>query len=129
MKAYGVGRKDVGCCPGHDKYSPESYSNRRSKKAQTRDTKQAHGRARAQCRKELMTEREMFEASFRRPKNFFHLSAEEQWRIDKELGILDWNGEDLTAEDNKRFKAHYEDKKLKEATHESKSSKASHRRH
>ena len=58
-----------------------------------------------------MTEREMFEKSFQRPKNFFDLSPEEQWAIDKKLGILDWNGDDLTAEDRKRFKAHYETNK------------------
>ena len=27
-----------------------------------------------------------------RPANFSQLSAEEQWSIDKELGILDWDG-------------------------------------
>lgn len=50
----------------------------------------------------------MFEKSFQRPKNFFNLSPETQWNIDKQLGILDWEGEDLTEEDIKRFKAHYE---------------------
>lgn len=25
MKGYGLKRQDVGCCPGHDKYSRESY--------------------------------------------------------------------------------------------------------
>lgn len=55
-----------------------------------------------------MTEREMFERSFQRPKDFFKLSAERQWAIDAALGILDWNGDDLTAEDIKRFRAHYE---------------------
>jgi hypothetical protein len=25
MKAYGVRRKDAGCCPGHDKYPHDSY--------------------------------------------------------------------------------------------------------
>lgn len=55
-----------------------------------------------------MTEREMFEKSFERPSNYFKLSAERQWAIDKSLGILDWNGEDLTEEDKKRFKEHYE---------------------
>jgi len=54
-----------------------------------------------------MTEREMFEKSFQRPKNFFQLSPQEQWDIDKRLGILDWRGEDLTEEDKKRFSAHY----------------------
>jgi hypothetical protein len=55
-----------------------------------------------------MTEREMFEKSFERPKNFFKLSSEEQWDIDKRLGILDWVGTNLTEEDKQRFKDHYE---------------------
>jgi hypothetical protein len=42
MKPYGVTRRDQGCCPGHDKFPADTYSNRRSKKAQTRDTKVAH---------------------------------------------------------------------------------------
>jgi hypothetical protein len=56
-----------------------------------------------------MTEQEMFELSFHRPKNFFKLSAEEQWAIDKSLGILDWEGKSLSEEDMKRFQAHYGD--------------------
>lgn len=56
-----------------------------------------------------MTERQMFEASFGRPRNFFKLSAQEQWAIDKSLGILDWEGRDLSPEDMARFQAHYED--------------------
>jgi hypothetical protein len=54
-----------------------------------------------------MTEREMFEQSFKRPSNYFKLSPERQWEIDKDLGILDWEGEDLSEEDIKRFKSHY----------------------
>lgn len=54
-----------------------------------------------------MTEREMFERSFCRPSNFFELSAEEQWAIDKSLGILDWEGSDLSKEDMARFNKHY----------------------
>lgn len=54
-----------------------------------------------------MNEREMFEKSFQRPKNYFKLSAREQWEIDKRLGILGWQGEDLTREDIKRFNKHY----------------------
>ena len=56
----------------------------------------------------MMTEREMFEKSFQRPKNYFKLSAREQWDIDKDLGILDWEGKSLTEEDRKRFREHYE---------------------
>jgi len=55
-----------------------------------------------------MTEREMFEKSFERPKNFFNLSAQTQWAIDKNLGILDWNGSGLSSEDRERFMNHYE---------------------
>jgi len=54
-----------------------------------------------------LTEREMFEKSFERPRNFFNISKEGQWSIDKRLGILDWGGEGLTEEDKERFYAHY----------------------
>ncbi len=56
-----------------------------------------------------MTEREMFELSFQRPTNYFELSGEEQWAIDKRLGILDWIGKDLdlSEDDIKRLHAHY----------------------
>lgn len=54
-----------------------------------------------------MTEQEMFELSFSRPWNYFYLSEDEQWRIDGKLGILDWQGAGLTAEDLTRFRAHY----------------------
>jgi len=59
----------------------------------------------------MKTEREMFELSFLRPSNFFKLPAEQQWDIDKTLGILDWEGNDLTDEDKKRFEEHYKTKK------------------
>jgi hypothetical protein len=52
-------------------------------------------------------EMEMFEKSFERPRNFFELSTQEQWNIDKKLGILDWQGEFLDGADVARFKAHY----------------------
>jgi len=35
------------------------------------------------------------------------LSGERQWEIDKELGILDWVGDNLTEEEKKRFQKHY----------------------
>lgn len=54
-----------------------------------------------------MSERDMFERSFDRPTNFFKLSGQEQWDIDKSLGILDWEGSDLSEEDKKRFEEHY----------------------
>lgn len=55
-----------------------------------------------------MSEREMFEKSFQRPSSYFRLSGQEQWDIDASLGILDWEGGDLTDEDKKRFREHYE---------------------
>jgi len=55
-----------------------------------------------------MTEKEMFEASFKRPPDYFQLHPEVQWNIDSRLGILDWKGDDLTEEDLLRFKNHYE---------------------
>lgn len=54
-----------------------------------------------------MTEREMFEKSFERPKNYFKLSSSHQWEIDSRLGILDWEGQGLSEADMKRFKDHY----------------------
>jgi len=36
-----------------------------------------------------------------------HLIIREQWNIDAELGILDWQGDDLSNEDMKRFNEHY----------------------
>ena len=55
-----------------------------------------------------MTEREMFEASFQRPRDYFKLSGRQQWDIDSSLGILDWEGRGLTKEDKDRFNAHYD---------------------
>ena len=57
-----------------------------------------------------MNEREMLEQSFQRPTNFFFLSAEQQWEIDKQLGILDWKGDGLSSEDLQRFHDHYQGK-------------------
>lgn len=54
-----------------------------------------------------MSEREMFEKSFERPSNFFKLTPERQWEIDKNLGILDWMGEGLSEDEIKRYKNHY----------------------
>lgn len=39
-----------------------------------------------------MSEGEMFEASFKRPPNYWKLTGKSQWMIDERLGILDWNG-------------------------------------
>jgi len=60
----------------------------------------------------IMTQREMFEKSFQRPSNYFKLSAQRQWEIDDDLGILDWEGqhgdEVYSDEDILRFKNHYD---------------------
>ena len=53
------------------------------------------------------SQREMFEKSFQRPSNYFKLSPERQWEIDKSLGILDWDGNDLNDEDIKRYNEYY----------------------
>ncbi len=51
MKPYGVDPKqDQDCCPGHSTFPKDTYRNRRSKKAQTRDTKVAHRRERRKAR-------------------------------------------------------------------------------
>ncbi len=55
-----------------------------------------------------MNQQEMFEQSFKRPSNYFKLSPERQWEIDDDLGILDWEGGNLTPEEKQRFKKHYD---------------------
>lgn len=61
-----------------------------------------------------MSERRMFELSFNRPHNYFSLNPDQQWKIDDNLGILDWLG--YCAHDNDlpqckechtRYKEHY----------------------
>lgn len=59
MRAYGVCRKDRGCCPGHDKFPWDTYESNRSKRAHSRDTKIAHRIARARAKAEL---RQMIQA-------------------------------------------------------------------
>lgn len=54
------------------------------------------------------TEADMFERSFQRPRNFYKLPPDEQWQIDKELGILDWVSGKRTPTEKKRFAEHYE---------------------
>jgi hypothetical protein len=39
-----------------------------------------------------MTHQEMLEAALQRPKNYHELTPRRQWEIDKDLGILDWEG-------------------------------------
>lgn len=56
-----------------------------------------------------MTEKEQFEKSFQRPHNYFKLSDKQKWEIDEHLGILDWEGNNLTKKELKRFYAHYEE--------------------
>lgn len=56
MKAYGVDRKDRGCCPGHDKFPSDCYNSRRSAKAHSRARRLAHKRARARVLVALVDE-------------------------------------------------------------------------
>ena len=56
MKALGIRRKDWGCCPGHDKFSAETYNNNTSQKAHSRDTKFAHRRARLEDKRKMNEE-------------------------------------------------------------------------
>lgn len=56
MKAYGIRKKDWGCCPGHDKFSDQKYNTNTSQKAHTRDTKYAHKRERLCTKTELLNE-------------------------------------------------------------------------
>ncbi len=56
MRAYGKGRCDSGCCPGHDRFPRQTYRNRRSKAAQTRDTKIMHRMERRRSRMTLRCE-------------------------------------------------------------------------
>lgn len=58
-----------------------------------------------------MTNKEMFEESFKRPHNYFKLSPQRQWDIDSQLGILDWEGGQITKEENERFQNHYKEEK------------------
>lgn len=48
-------------------------------------------------KKEIVVKVKMSERAKERPKNFKDLPPDEQWKIDKRLGILDWDGsEDAT---------------------------------
>jgi len=58
-----------------------------------------------------ISQKEMFEKSFQRPTNYFKLSERQQWDIDANLGILDWEGGKLSDEEMKRFQDHYKKKK------------------
>lgn len=51
---------------------------------------------------------EMYELSFKRPRDYFKLSSQTQWEIDKSIGILDWDGSKMTEEERSRFNKHYE---------------------
>lgn len=56
-----------------------------------------------------------FELLFSRPKNYFRLSAERQWSIDKSLGILDLEitDSDITPEMRERFNTYFDLNKRK----------------
>lgn len=56
MKAYGVKKQDNACCPGHSKYSSDTYNGRLSKKAHARDTKYAHSAERSRVKQKIAQE-------------------------------------------------------------------------
>ncbi len=49
-------RGDSGCCPGHDTFPSETYSNRRSKKARARDKQLEHQTVRSIRKRQLAAE-------------------------------------------------------------------------
>lgn len=55
-----------------------------------------------------MTQEEMFEKCFERPKNFYKLSYREQQKIDAKLGILAFDVVHLSLERQRRFTAYFE---------------------
>lgn len=50
-----------------------------------------------------------FEKLFARPRNYFSMTGETQWEIDKGLGILDVeiNQQNITPEMKARYKAYF----------------------
>lgn len=53
-----------------------------------------------------MTHDEMFLAALQRPLDYHELPSEQQWAIDKQLGILDWAGPQTDDEWN-RLRQHH----------------------
>lgn len=53
-----------------------------------------------------MTHEEMLQAALTRPRNYFKLRGQDQWAIDKKLGILDWEGP-KTDEETELLLAHH----------------------
>jgi hypothetical protein len=59
-----------------------------------------------------------FERAMQRPRDFFKLSAEVQWAIDKSLSILDWDGgcdhgQKMCKACQTRFKERFQIKRLR----------------
>ena len=42
---------------------------------------------------DILTQEEMSHQAKKRPANYYNLTSAQQWAIDKELGILDWDGD------------------------------------
>lgn len=49
---------------------------------------------------------EMIEKALKRPRNHFELTERERWKIDRDLGLLDWEGP-KTYEDAKVLQKHH----------------------
>lgn len=64
----------------------------------------------------METQKEMAEVAKQRPGNFEKLTPQEQWEVDKKLGILDWDGNDTDHEEEYRqsFKRAFEGQNLEE---------------
>lgn len=56
MRAYGVDRGDAGCCPGHDKFPPDSYNSARSRRAHAKARRISHKRARFRAKNFIKNE-------------------------------------------------------------------------
>ena len=56
MKLDGIKRKEVGCCPGHDKFPTDTYRNRRSVHARAKGIQLTHQTQRARSKAALVIE-------------------------------------------------------------------------
>lgn len=53
-----------------------------------------------------MTHDECFRNALQRPVDYHRLSHDEQWNVDRQLGILDWPGP-MTDEEWNRLRQHH----------------------
>lgn len=48
-----------------------------------------------------------------RPSTYFKLSSKRQWEIDSAIGILDWDGKDMSEEEKEEFYKYFNIKRRK----------------